>query len=461
MTNAQHLGHTSVVIGGSIAGLLAASVLADHYDEVVVLDRDRFGRFGEYRKGVQQARHAHGLLAGGSRAMEALLPGLTGELVERGAIEGDLQGSCTWVNEGCVLSRAATGLTALLTDRLLLEDQVRTRVRALPNVVVHERCDTLGLHVDERRRVDGVRVAWRDRDDAEQLIAADLVVDASGRGSRAPVWLQAIGFDGPAVDEIVVNLTYTTRDFVRDGADADAHSLIVSATAAHPRGGVMLAQPDGRWVVTLGGYLGDTAPGDLDGFHDFAAGMPSPVIADALPGLTPLGEPRTFKYRASSWRRYDRLRRFPDGFLVLGDAICSFNPIFGQGMTVAAREALALRDTLRRHGTARLARRFFRAAKHEIEAPWKIAAGADLRLAGVRGRRTLETQLVNRYLLRYFRAAQHDEALGYAFLRVLNLLAPPTTLLSPRRMARVVANGRSPQPATRPKASPVPVSSRG
>jgi 2-polyprenyl-6-methoxyphenol hydroxylase-like FAD-dependent oxidoreductase len=204
--------------------------------------------------------------------------------------------------------------------------------------------------------------------------------------------------------------------------------------------------------VTLGGYLGETAPTNLDGFRAFAASMASPCIANAMEGLTPVGEARTFKYHASAWRRYDRMHRFPDGLLVLGDAICSFNPIFGQGMTVAAREAVALRDCLRRGGQRTLAKRFFAAATEEISIPWEIAASSDLRLPAVHGHRSVKTLVLNRYLRRYFRAAQHDDALGFDFLQVLNLLAAPTALLSPASLVRVL---RAPRATTHaPTGSP-------
>jgi 2-polyprenyl-6-methoxyphenol hydroxylase-like FAD-dependent oxidoreductase len=322
--------------------------------------------------------------------------------------------------------------------------------------VLRERCDVLGLVVDAQGRIAGARVRWRDREDAsdggeEEVLAADLVVDASGRGSRAPVWLQALGWGLPPKDEIVVGLSYTTFELGRTTPDPDAVSLVVGATVDRPRGGVLLAQPDGRWVATLGGYLGDAAPIDLEGFRRFAAGMPTPRVAEALDELTPIGPARTFKYHASTWRRYDRMRRFPDGFLVFGDAICSFNPIFGQGMTVAAREALALRDCLRRQGTARLARRFFTAARREIANPWEIAASSDLRLPAVLGRRTAKVRMTNAYLPHYFRAAQRDVGLGLDFLRVVNLLARPESLLSPTRMARVVGR-RDRSPSTAPTA---------
>ena len=439
------LGERAVVIGGSIGGLLAARVLADAYEEVVVVDRDHFGPYGQYRKGVQQARHAHGLLAGGLRAIEELLPGITDELVARGAVAGDLQGNVTWVNEGHSLTNTPTGLQGLLTSRLLLEDQVRARVTAIPGVQVRERTDALGVRLDASGRVAGVRLARRDRDETEpeeEQLDADLVVDASGRGSRAPVWLQNLGYGSPRIDEITMGLTYTTREFER--ADDDRHSVIIAATASTPRAGVALAQPDGRWVVTLGGYLGDAAPTDVEGFRAFAATLPTSHLAERIAHLRPVGEARTFKYHASAWRRYDKMPRLPEGFVVFGDAVCSFNPIYGQGMTVAAREALALRDLITKHGASRLGTRFAKAAATTIAVPWELAASSDLRLPAVKGDRTTKAAMVNRYLRRYFEAAEHDDQLGYAFLEVVNLIARPESLMSPANLLRVFRPHRAP-----------------
>jgi 2-polyprenyl-6-methoxyphenol hydroxylase-like FAD-dependent oxidoreductase len=252
-----------------------------------------------------------------------------------------------------------------------------------------------------------------------------------------------------------MGLSYTTREFVRTTPDHEADSFVVASTVAYPRGGVMLAQPDGRWVVTLGGYLGETAPTDLDGFRAFAQQCASPAIADALDGLTPVGDARTFKYHASSWRRYDRMRRLPEGLLVLGDSICSFNPIFGQGMTVAAREAVALRRCLHDGGMRSLAKRFFALATREIAIPWEIAASSDLRLPAVQGHRSPKTRVTNWYLRHYFRAAQRDDVLGRTFLEVLNLLAPPTMLLAPKAVRRVLrARRATPEPASSQPAPP-------
>jgi len=451
------LGSRAVVVGASIAGLLAARVLADHFDRVDLVERDEIGPYGQYRRGVQQARHTHGLLAGGLQAMEELLPGLTAELVERGAVPGDTGLRVAYDTEGWTLAPAETGLVGVATSRLLVEDAVRRRVLALPAVALHQGCSAVELCLDPAGRVAGLRVS---RDDEVGTLAADLVVDASGRGSRAPVWLESLGFGRPRIDEVVVGLTYTTREFARTGDPGAAVGVISAGSRSNPRCGVLLAQPDDRWIVTLGGYLGEAAPTDLEGFRRYAASLDAPHLAAALDGLTPVGESRTFKYHGSAWRRYDLMRRLPEGFVVLGDAMCSFNPIYGQGMSVAAREALALRRCLQSGGLRRLGRRFHRAAAREIRPVWKIAVGSDLRLPAVKGRRTVDTRLSNWYLARYYRAASGDPALTARFVAVVNLVARPESLLHPGAVARVVRGRHNRRGVAAARPVPEPAGSR-
>jgi hypothetical protein len=199
----------------------------------------------------------------------------------------------------------------------------------------------------------------------------------------------------------------------------------------------MLAMEGDRWMVTLFGYLGLRPPTDPDGFVAFAAGLPVPDIFEVIADAEPLGEVLPTRYPASVRRRYERLRRFPEGYLVVGDAVCGFNPIYGQGMSVAALEALALRDCLRA-SPAGLARRFFAEVARIVDIPWQIAVGADLRFPGIEGARTAKVRLVNAYLARFHVAAAADPVLGGAFLRVVNLMDRPEGLLGPAIALRVL-----------------------
>jgi 2-polyprenyl-6-methoxyphenol hydroxylase-like FAD-dependent oxidoreductase len=432
-------GQEAIVIGASLGGLLAARALADCYDQVTVLERDALPAAPENRKGVPQGRHAHALLRSGQQLLEDFFPGLTDEILRQGGILGDATGQARRVISGYPYARFHSGQPNLYSSRPLLEAAVRARVLGLPNVRVFDNCDVLGLAVTpDKTVVTGVRLIRRAPGSAEETLNGDLVVDASGRGSRSPAWLEALGYARPAEEQVRVNAAYATRLYQRRADHADG-ALVVNITAAPPnrRMGVMLAIEADRWIVTLAGYLGDHPPSDPQGFEEFARGLPAPDIYHIIRAAQPLSDPLPAKYPASIRRRYDLLERFPAGYLVFGDALASFNPVYGQGMSVAALEAAALRESLA-YGSHDLARRFFRAAGSTVEIAWRLATGGDLRFAEVEGQRTALQTLINRYLVGLHRAAQHDPELVSAFGVVINLLAPPASLLHPRLALRVL-----------------------
>ncbi|MEU4578663.1 FAD-dependent oxidoreductase [Nonomuraea sp. ATR24] len=421
----------AVVIGASVSGLLAAAALSRIAERVTVLDRDRLPGEDVHRRGTAQSRHAHGLLARGLEVMELLLPGLTVELMERGAFGGDLQADCRWINEGRRLAPAPGRMPGLLVSRLLLEGQIRRRVSALPGVEVAGESQVADL-TRSGDWVTGVRLV------SGETVSAGLVVDASGRGSRMPAWLGQLGFPAPAEERVEIDLTYTTRVFRRRPDDlAGDPVVIMAATRAVPRAGVALAMEGDRWIVTIGGY-GDAPPADLASFVAYARSLPAPDIHELVSRAEPLDEGTHHRTPASVRRRYERLPRFPRGLAVVGDAVCAFNPIYGQGMSVAAVEALRLGEWARRD---RPARELFRSIARVVDAPWDIVAANDLRLPGVRGRRTAKIKMVNAYLERFHRAAEHDTELGRRFLRVANLLDPPSALLRPACLFRVLRGG--------------------
>ena len=442
----------AVVIGASMGGLLAARVLAESHDRVTVVDRDELPPVGAQRKGVPQRRHAHGLLARGLTALEELFPGLTDELVARGALTGDIQERGRWSNEGRTLRQAPSALTGLLVSRPLLEGYIRSRLRSQAGVQIEERCSVAGLLTSaDGTRVTGVRVT---DGGGERELAADLVVDATGRTSKLPAWLEALGYPAPEQEAVHVGIGYATRQYTRRPDDLNGDVAVITAPAPPSvRAGVVLAVEDDRWVVTLAGYGDDLPPTDPAGWEAYAHTLPTSDVVEVITSGEPLDDPVPFRYPASIRRRYERLDRFPEGLLAFGDSICSFNPIYGQGMTVASLEALALRDALRR-GPAGLAPRFFTEAGRLVDVPWEIAVGTDLRFTHVEGRRTAKVRLVNRYLSRVHVASAVDPVVGTAFLRVVNLIDRPEKLLAPTVAARVLrANLRRRRPAP---AAPAP-----
>jgi flavin-dependent dehydrogenase len=437
MTSLQ--GERAVVIGGSIAGLQAARVLSAHFREVVILERDALLRGAAPRQGTPHARHTHGLLAGGLGELIWQFPGIDRELLARGAVSGDLVGDSTWFVEGAAHVEVASGLVGSMQSRPLLEQVVRDRVAAIPNVVTRDRVSVDRLLVDSTgHEVRGVQLTDRRTHTGENL-TADLVVDAAGRASRTPSWLMELGFPAPAEDRIEIDLGYATQRFERRAGDFGGKvAVIVTQLPPNRRMGVAVAVENGEWSLTLGGMGSDVPPADEAGFREFARGLPSPRLAEFLASARPTSDILLYRYPASIRRRYERLRRFPGGLLVIGDALCSFNPIYGQGMTVAALEARHL-DVCLNAGPRSLAQRFFAGASRLIDTPWLIAATADFRFEQVRGRRPWGTMAMNWYIARVHRAAHHDPVVAVAFHRVANLLDQPASLFHPAILARAAA----------------------
>ncbi len=418
----------AVVVGGSIGGLLAASALAGTYSHVTILDRDELPEDLVERRAVPQGRHVHVLLPQGCAHLESLLPGLSGQLVDAGAPLCDLLGQMRWIVNGFELARASTGLRTVVASRPFIEGHVRRRVRALPGVELVPRCEAVDLVACRGgSRVTGVRVA---RDGVERTLDADLVVCATGRAAQVPAWLGALGFPQPRHERMTLGIRYASRRLrlpVR--ALGDDRMVLVGARPGNARALGLFAQENGDWLLTLGGYGAAHRPPNSDaGFADFAATVAPPDVAQAIRDAEPLGPIATHGFPASRRWRYDRLHRFPAGLLVTGDAICSFNPLYGQGMTVAAAHALALRECLRT-GDRALASRFFAAARQPTEDAWGLATAADLALPEVPGRRPPAVRAVNRYVRRMHAVAEHDPVAAAAFVEVVTMHRRPAHML--------------------------------
>jgi 2-polyprenyl-6-methoxyphenol hydroxylase-like FAD-dependent oxidoreductase len=439
------IGKHAIVLGASMAGLLAARVLADFYTTVTVVERDTLRDTASVRRGVPQGRHAHGLLMRGAQALEELFPDLLDELVDGGAalFDGTDLSKLYFCMNGHLAVRvgASKGLRTYSMTRPFLECHVRRRLRAIPNITVLDDHDVADICVTPERRVTGVRVVRRSTNAAAEL-TADSVVDATGRGSRTPALLKRLGYEPPAEDEIVVDVMYASQ-LLRMPADAlKVSGFISSPVPGRPTGAVLARCEDDTVFFTVFGMAGNDPPVDLPGMCAFAAGFTPPRFLAAVRTAEPVSPVAQHRFPSSRWRRYDRARGLPDGLLVVGDAVCSFNPIYGQGMTVAAMEALALRDCLCR-GADDLPRRFFRASAKPIGQAWQLTVGGDLSLPEIEGTPPLATRLFNGYIDRVLTSAEHDIAAFEQFARVAWLVDSPTKLLRPSMIRRAIAAKRS------------------
>jgi 2-polyprenyl-6-methoxyphenol hydroxylase-like FAD-dependent oxidoreductase len=434
------MARQAVVLGASMSGLLAARALSRHFERVTIVDRDVLPEREEVRKGCPQAAHAHGLLASGYRVMDEYFPGLMDELEARGAPRGDVVGDFLWFQYGRWKLRHASGLRGITVSRPCLEGAVRRRMQQLENVTFLEGTEGVRPGFDRAAgRVTGLVVKGR-RGSTEETVAADLVVDASGRSSQSPRWLEELGFPRSEEVSVKVDVGYATRIFERKpGEFFGSMGGIVSGTPPESgRLAAILAAEGNRWVVTLAGNRGDYPPAEEKEWNEFAASLPVRAVFDLVSSARPLTDVTLFRFPSNRRRLYERMEKFPPGYLVIGDAVCSFNPIYGQGMSVAAAEAQALDETLAA-GTADLARRFYARTRKIVDIPWTIATGEDFRFPDVEGQRPPGFRWVGRYLERVHAVASVDQTVCRKFFDVLNLLAPPASLMNPAIAFRVLA----------------------
>jgi 2-polyprenyl-6-methoxyphenol hydroxylase-like FAD-dependent oxidoreductase len=445
----RKIGDHAVVLGAGMAGLLAVPVLADAYRRVTVMERDPLPETAENRKGVPQGRHAHLLVPQGTQILDELFPGLLDELMAGGVPVIRNFAELRFSPGGhllCLEGRPADPFICQ-ASRPYLEAHVRARVRALPTVEIIDRCEVVGLVTAAAQdRVTGVRIVRRAAG-VEETVDADLVLDATGRGGRTPAWLVTMGYDRPPEEQLTIHLKYATRHLrLCPGALRGQKFVAIGAEPGRPTGFVLVAQEEDRWILTVFGYDGHHPPTDPEGFLAFVETVAPPDVLAAIRDAEPLDSIVAYRFPANLRRRYERLRRFPTGLLVLGDAVCSSNPAYALGMSVAALQATALRDTLT-SGDRDLARRFFRAAARPVNMAWQQTIGADLALPQVQGPRPLPVRVINAYVNRVLTTAERDPAVAEQFLRVTALQEPPTRLFRLSTALRVLLGNLRQRPA--------------
>jgi len=425
----------AVVIGASLAGLMAARVLAKHCERVTVIERDSLQEGAAPRKGCPQGRHVHVLLKRGQLAMESLFPGLKKALLMRDATELDNGSDMRWHHFGRWKSHFDSDITTISVSRPALEYEIRRRVAMLPNVHIVTGAAFTRFAVDwEYSRITGVFARANGPDSLEDLVRADLVVDASGRGSQTPRLLKELGYSPPPESAIRVNFGYASRIYERPRGDRDWRAMYVVDRAPRTRGGLIFPIEGNRWLVTLLGWHGDHPTATDAGFLEFARSLPTPELHAAVCGAQPLTDPVCHGFPATWRRHYEDLCRFPIGLIVMGDALCSFNPVYGQGMTVSALEAelldacLAQFSRLGMSGVDALTTEFRMRVADIVKGPWQLASGEDLRFPQTVGKRTARLRFMHWYTAKVHETAGSSPLVAQRFNAVVNMITPRSAL---------------------------------
>lgn len=440
----------AIVIGGSMAGMFAARVLSDFFEQVTVLDRDTFPEEPEHRHGVPQSQHAHALLERGQQIIERHFPGLTDELMSHGATKVYGDEFVLIAPYGKLASVDQEDDSAgFFVSRFMLEWFIRERLREFENITLYDEVDVQGLLSNpSNRQVQGIVVAEKGAK-THQLpteLKADFVVDASGRRSKAPQWLASMGYDMPPEEIINSQIGYASR-FYRKPKNFSAKwkGLIINARVPdNPRAGLILPIENDLWHVTLGGFGGHYPPTDEQGFMQWAKDLPDPMMYEALKQGIPITPLRGYRTPSNRLRHFEQLEKTPEGFIAIGDSVCAFNPIYGQGMTISAIGSMVLHDVLTAQATnpqGNFEKRFQTALAKQVADPWFIATSEDLRWKGVELQGAQPSQLaatMRPYINQLLKVARNDKIVSLAYFDMINLLRRPQSLFRPNIVARVL-----------------------
>ncbi len=442
---ASPIGKQAVVVGAGMGGLTAARALADSFERVLVLERDTLPAQPSARVGTPQDKHVHALLGGGQRALGELFPGFEKNLAQSGAVPVRVGLDIRTERPGYdPFPQRDLGWDAYAMSRAQVEWSVRERVRATANIEIRERSrvDDFVTRSDGAA-VTGVRCTMDSG--TRDSLAADLVLDASGRGTLTLKLLESLGCPLPEETTIGVDLAYATAIFaIPDDAPADWKGVFCFPAPPSSRGALLLPLEGRRWILTVGGRHGDNPPGDEGGFMAFARSLRTPTIGNAIGHAKRLGEIARFRFPESTYRHYERLETFPRGLLPIGDAICRFNPVYGQGMSVASQEARVLAQLLATRASGAdpvdgLAAPFFAEATALIETPWAAAAIPDFVHPATRGERPANLEQMLRFRLALGKLAARDPAVHKLVAEVQHLLKPRSVYRDPELVQRVLA----------------------
>lgn len=439
--------HTAIVIGSSMAGLLSARVLADYFAQVIVVERDTLPKQPQTRAGVPQANHVHVLLTQGKRILNQLFPGIDTELKEAGAPRVEWTKECGFFGLWGWYPQVASDLVTYTCSRAFLEWLVHNRLLSFDNVKFLEKTQVRQLLSDNQNyQVRGVKLYHADEYQEEELIA-DLVVDASGRNSQVPNWLKSMGYQAPEKTVINSFLGYSTRWYeIPQDSELDCQVILVAYKPPYEkRGGVLFSVEGNCWAVTLSGIAKEYPPTDDEAFLEYARSLRNSSIYDAIKDAKPISKIYSYRRTENRWYHYEKLARLPEGLVMIGDAVCAFNPVYGQGMTTAALGAFTLQKCLQKqfnnssNKVAGLTKNFQKQLAQVLKTPWLMATSDDCRWEETEGvKPDKKTRLMHKYMDEVMLLSVHQPQCYKTFLEVIHMMKPPLALFAPNVMFGVL-----------------------
>ncbi|SMQ64804.1 2-polyprenyl-6-methoxyphenol hydroxylase [Bacillus sp. OV166] len=442
-TTNSFLGKRALVIGGSIAGLLAARILSDFFEEVLIIEKDQKREKHLTRTGVPQGTHGHALLKSGEEILTELFPGIVDELIADGSVKSDFTSELAWNHHGSWKVKYHAGISIIQQSRPFLEWHIQRRLEMIPNIsfLYGAKAKRMVINSDSTSII-GVEI----QKDGEAAVPlnANLVVDATGAGSNSTNWLRQLGFDAPQKTEVKVNLFYASRIYSSlSSKNKDWGNLLVYPNPPRQnRGGSISPIENQRWMVTLLGYGVESPPSTLEEFINYAKSLEQPDVYEAIKNGTPETDVSVYRFPALRRFHYENLQRFPNGLIVSGDAFCRIDPVFGQGMSIAALEAIALKKelqkALKKNKLSQISKNTHRSFSKIIDVPWLIALTEDFRFTHTDGAKPFGLPLLKWYVKRVILACESNQKIYGKLINVLQLKAHPISLFSSSTLKAVL-----------------------
>ena len=445
----------AIVIGASIAGLCAAAVLSEHFDRVTIIERDAYPEgASDHRKGVPQGRHTHILLRAGETILENIFPNIMDELRQKGARHFDATEGLLWFHYGKWKKKHCSGFMVHQQSRPLLENQILKRLVNNPRITfLRGYAAKQLLWSQNKKTVTGLMVeptrATAQMGKQAKTLKSELIIDASGRASILTKWLQKAAYETPKETRVGMDLQYSSRVFqapITQIPTTQVNQTDWQAFAVYPappqetRGGVLFKVEENKYILTLVGYIGDHPPKQNEGFLDFAKTLPVPDLYQQVKNLTPLSDVVIYRYPYARRLHFENIKQHPQGIVALGDAVCSFDPVFGQGMSVALQEVELLQQQLQSGKWQE--KRFYQQVSKKLFLPWMLASMEDFRYPSVTGKRPVGLTMMQNYFKKIFLLSAKSEFVYAQLMRVFHMDVSPFILFSPTILWRMLFHFR-------------------